>query len=160
MCVVVKGFDPRLVQKGTPPHSWLEGVGWTHLPALPPPQQKGDTMTHTAAAKALGDQVRSIRTARGWSQKELSRRAGMSLEAVRKIEAGAVSAYLKTVARLAAALDIYLGDLVRGYELQPSLISEIERKRGQFDMMLDQLSDSKRQCALDIVARIVQEESE
>ncbi len=65
-------------------------------------------------AFGLGEQVRTLREARGLSQQDLARRAGPSQPAIARLEAGGVDPRLETLRRLSRALD---ADLV--LQLQP-----------------------------------------
>lgn len=60
--------------------------------------------------KTLGDRIRFFRNDRGWSLEELSRRAGMSKDALWKIETDQVRQPY-TLARIAAALDVPISEL-------------------------------------------------
>jgi transcriptional regulator with XRE-family HTH domain len=54
----------------------------------------------------MGKTVRQIRRAKGLSQAELAKRAGLSREYVNKIEAGKYDPPLSTINALAKALDV------------------------------------------------------
>jgi ribosome-binding protein aMBF1 (putative translation factor) len=53
----------------------------------------------------LGTTVRGLRDAKGWSQTQLAREAGMTQSAVARFEAGATVPTLPVLQRLARALD-------------------------------------------------------
>ncbi|MEU1982528.1 MULTISPECIES: helix-turn-helix domain-containing protein [Nocardia] len=59
-------------------------------------------------AYELGKKVREAREARGWTQAELARRAGMKQHAVSRFEAGDVVPTLTTLDRIASALESHL----------------------------------------------------
>lgn len=59
----------------------------------------------------LPEQVRQWRTYRGLTQTELEQRAGLSHNAISRIETGAVSPRLETVERIAAALELDVAEL-------------------------------------------------
>jgi transcriptional regulator with XRE-family HTH domain len=59
----------------------------------------------TRLAYELGRVVRELRQARGWSQTELARAAGMTQSAVARFEAGGTVPTLPVLERLAKALD-------------------------------------------------------
>ena len=64
-----------------------------------------------AAAKfafELGERVRNLREERGWSQKELAKRTGMSQPAVARFEAGGTTPTLAVLDRMARAFDMRL----------------------------------------------------
>ncbi|MEV7805929.1 helix-turn-helix transcriptional regulator [Microbispora sp. NPDC088329] len=56
-------------------------------------------------AYELGKTVRAMREARGWSQSDLARTAGMTQSAVARFEAGGTVPTLPVIERLASALD-------------------------------------------------------
>ena len=57
-------------------------------------------------ARQMGKTVRRIRLAKGDSQVELAKRAGLSREYINKIEAGKYDPPLSTINALAKALDV------------------------------------------------------
>src|SRR4051812_40534158 len=57
--------------------------------------------------------LRALRGARGWSLATLAARAGLSKTIVAKIESGDGNPSLETLLRLAGALDITIGSLLR-----------------------------------------------
>jgi transcriptional regulator with XRE-family HTH domain len=56
-------------------------------------------------AYLLGGAVRDLREAKGWSQTQLAREAGMTQPAVARLEAGGTIPTLPVLQRLARALD-------------------------------------------------------
>jgi transcriptional regulator with XRE-family HTH domain len=60
---------------------------------------------------ALGERIRHLRKARGKSLKELSTDTGLSISFVSQIERGLSSASVRTLARLADALEVGIGEL-------------------------------------------------
>lgn len=67
-----------------------------------------------AFAAAAGKQLRAIREKKGISQEALSEKAGYYRTYVGHIETGRYSPSLHTMWRLAHAMDMDLGDLLRG----------------------------------------------
>ena len=59
----------------------------------------------TRLAFELGEAVRELRLARGWSQAELASAAGMTQSAVARFEAGGTVPTLPVLGRIARALD-------------------------------------------------------
>ncbi|MFI7528189.1 multiprotein-bridging factor 1 family protein [Nocardia salmonicida] len=59
-------------------------------------------------AYQLGEKVREAREARGWTQTELAKRAGMKQNAISRFEAGDGVPTLQTLDRLVSALDVHL----------------------------------------------------
>ncbi len=60
---------------------------------------------------ALGERIRHLRKARGKSLKDLSIETGLSISFVSQIERGLSSASVRTLARLADALEVGIGEL-------------------------------------------------
>ncbi len=78
-------------------------------------------------AEAFAEQLRDARKAKGWSQRDLSQKAGATQTHISKIESGAVDMRLSTLAELARLLDLDVV-LVPRSALPPvqSLIREAE----------------------------------
>ncbi len=66
----------------------------------------------TPTARQMGKTVRQIRQAKGLSQAELAKRAGLSREYINKIEAGKYDPPLSTITALAEALGVTAGKLM------------------------------------------------
>jgi transcriptional regulator with XRE-family HTH domain len=64
--------------------------------------------------REFGDRVRAARLERGNSQEQLAELAGLHRTYVGHVERGAVTPTLDTIVRIAAALSLDAGDLVRG----------------------------------------------
>jgi len=56
--------------------------------------------------QALGQHVRSLRRARGLTQENLASRAGLSVDAVRRMEAGLYSPSMRTLTKLCHGLGL------------------------------------------------------
>jgi transcriptional regulator with XRE-family HTH domain len=63
--------------------------------------------------KELGRRVRELRHARGWTQTELAARVGVKQSAIGKIERGESDIPVTTLTRLAEALGVSPGSLLR-----------------------------------------------
>ena len=69
-------------------------------------------MTEPIAHRQLvGENIRSLRKARGWSQEELGEHAELSYKFIGEIERGAVNPSLDSLAGIAAALNIEISKL-------------------------------------------------
>lgn len=69
-------------------------------------------MTEPIAHRQLvGENVRSLRKARGWSQKELGEKADLSYKFIGEIERGTVNPSLDSLSGIASALDIEISKL-------------------------------------------------
>jgi transcriptional regulator with XRE-family HTH domain len=81
-------------------------------------------------AERLGATVAEIRGRAGLSQGDVAERAGLHPTAVGLIERGERTAQIDTLVRLAGALEVEAGDLLRGIEWVPPP----PRKPGRFDI--------------------------
>jgi transcriptional regulator with XRE-family HTH domain len=76
----------------------------------------------------LGSRVRERRTALGFSQENLAHRAGVSLNAVHKLEAGRITdPHFSTLSGIARALDTTVAELV-GEEVRPKVLRPRSRE--------------------------------
>lgn len=75
---------------------------------------------------AVGARIRSVRKARGTTQVELAEASSLKQSFVSRVEAGVQNLELRTLARIAHALDTTMEELVAGVEVDPSRL----RKRG------------------------------
>ena len=66
--------------------------------------------------REFGDRVRARRLALGLSQEALAHESGLQRAYIGQVEAGQRNVALTNLARLAAALDADLGDLLNGLE--------------------------------------------
>jgi transcriptional regulator with XRE-family HTH domain len=62
----------------------------------------------------IGDRTRTIRERNGYSQEYVARAADVSTSTIQRLETGRNVPSLDTLIRVAAALDVSLGDLVNG----------------------------------------------
>ena len=66
--------------------------------------------------RALGDRVRGFRHGLGLSQEQLALKAGINRTYIASLEAGRRNPSIDLIARLAFALEVDAGDLVRGLQ--------------------------------------------
>lgn len=78
------------------------------MPSAPPPD-----VWVLARRRAVGSQIRAARLHANLTQERLAERAGMDRQAVNRIEQGHASPILDNLIRIAYALGVPLGDLVR-----------------------------------------------
>ncbi len=76
------------------------------------------------AASRLGANLRRIREERGFSQEQISERAGCAVRHVQRIESGTVNVSLRLLTALAAAVDTDVGELLAA----PEKPSKAERR--------------------------------
>jgi transcriptional regulator with XRE-family HTH domain len=75
-------------------------------------------------ARRFGEYLRALREERELTQSELAVRAGMAVDSVRRIERGQLSPSLRSVAKLAAGMEISLHSLFGGYEAPSSFLAD------------------------------------
>ncbi|HYO67038.1 MAG TPA: helix-turn-helix transcriptional regulator [Archangium sp.] len=64
----------------------------------------------------FGNHLRRLRTAQKLTQEQLAERSGLSVDAIRRIERGAFSPSLETLAKLTGGLDVSLKTLFQTFE--------------------------------------------
>ena len=74
-----------------------------------PPRAK---VSRTSESIAVGERLRELRTAHGWTQEQLAEAAGMNWLQVGHIERGASDPKLSTILKLARALCVPPADLL------------------------------------------------
>jgi len=65
--------------------------------------------------KILGGNIRAHRRALGWSQEKLAEKAELHRNYIGDIERGEENVSVDALVRIAAALKVQVGDLVRGF---------------------------------------------
>lgn len=68
--------------------------------------------TSSARQPGLGKRIREIRLARGITQRELGRRSGLAVPFISRVENDRTEPSVRTLERVALALDVALGDLI------------------------------------------------
>jgi transcriptional regulator with XRE-family HTH domain len=76
------------------------------------------------SAGRFGQYIRTLREERGLTQSELALRAGLAVDSVRRIERGQLSPSLRSVAKLAAGMEISLHSLFGGYEAPGAYLAD------------------------------------
>lgn len=84
--------------------------------------------------RRLAGQIRETRRARGWTQAELTERAGLPPRRVSAIEDGGAAPTLRTLLRVAAALDVALIVRLAPYS---ALVDEVI----EFDLVVPAFAD-------------------
>jgi transcriptional regulator with XRE-family HTH domain len=67
-----------------------------------------------SVVEEFGVRVRKARDSRGWTQEELATRTGLAMVQISRIERGKREVRLTTLLRLAKALGVPAGDLLKG----------------------------------------------
>ncbi len=94
-------------------------MGWWATAGVsrqPDRQGGGSDKGRSARQVAFGDRVRQHRQHHGWSQETLAHEAGINRSYIASLEAGRRNPSLDLMARLAAALGVDLGELVKGLQ--------------------------------------------
>jgi len=79
--------------------------------------------------KNVGDRIKQTRVAAGLSQEGFAKAAGMSAGFVWRIEEGRQNLGLKSLARVAFALNVSMADLLSGIDADPSSLGPRPYKR-------------------------------
>lgn len=106
-------------------------------------------------AKQVGEQIRRLRRQRGLTQRQLAERAGLfdvgELERGYKVKGGdAVNPHLQTLSKIAAALDVTLGELF-GHDPPDEVATHIA------ELLVSQNPRVKRQATRIIQVLVAQE---
>jgi transcriptional regulator with XRE-family HTH domain len=94
------------------------------------PTADSPTSTPSSLAASVGASIRQLRTAQGLTLADVAARANISQAMLSRLETGAVSPSLETVAALAAALGADLPALFRGIETQASDAQLVRKGEG------------------------------
>ena len=87
--------------------------------------------------------VRELRASRGLTQEQLCEAAGVSVDAVNRIENGTRVPTITTLANLAAALGVEVSDLVRTEALPPARFKPpVQRIVAQLAAQTDEVQDA------------------
>lgn len=70
------------------------------------------TQTRYASAERCGARVRALREEREWSTTLLAKKAGFSQQQICQVELGKINTPIETLARIADALGVELGELI------------------------------------------------
>lgn len=93
-----------------------------------------------------GDQIRALREDRGYTLQEMARRANLSVSYVSEIERGSKRPSLKSIEKLAAALNVSKSRLVWGEltDVGLSLGEKMRLVRGEKNLSMQELADKAR----------------
>lgn len=67
----------------------------------------------------FGKHLRVLRRSRGWTQEALAKRSELSVDGIRRLEAGGFSPSLSTLEKLSLALGIRLSTIIAALETSP-----------------------------------------
>lgn len=114
-----------------------------------------------SAAKLLGNRIRSLRTAMGVSQEELSFKAGISAAHLGQIERAVKKPTIETIGKIAYALDVPIVNLFES-ESDPAAASENSAIINKIIAQLSSMSESQQRDVLRLIKvfRHFQEQSE
>jgi transcriptional regulator with XRE-family HTH domain len=103
----------------------------------------------------LGERVRLLRQARGWTQEDLGERAALSYKFVGQIERGRGNPSIETLQRLSGALGVDVTELFgspgfvareEGYSLTPEELSRVREALDSAGGVLKRLASSRRKA--------------
>lgn len=101
----------------------------------------------------LGERVRALRQARGWTQEDLGERAAISYKFVGQIERGDGNPTIETLQRLTRALDVDVTELFgwsaplareTEYTLTADELTQVREALGSANGILEQLVKPRR----------------
>lgn len=126
---------------------------------VPPPPETGEPSAEGSTTRfnlydAVAARIRELRMARGWSQDRLALEAGLSKDAVSRIERGERSARLDTLERLGAAVGLSLPKLVDFGETTPQP-QERDGRVIALQRLLDQLDPRVGTLVVNLVRGLV-----
>lgn len=75
------------------------------------PTRRRASFSESAIQRAFGRRVHELRTARGWTQEKLVDRTGLDRAFISQIENGHRNPGLLTIAKIALAFDVEIGEL-------------------------------------------------
>jgi transcriptional regulator with XRE-family HTH domain len=84
-----------------------------------------------------------IRKERGWSQRELSKRAGVNAATVNHAETGKRTPETHTLQKLAKALDVDISDLLGATRSQDGLVTFIEQQIKLATQVIEAIEDAE-----------------
>ncbi|MGB9860402.1 MAG: helix-turn-helix domain-containing protein, partial [Moorellaceae bacterium] len=103
-------------------------------------QEENGGASGVAEGTRLGAKLRRLREQKGLTLNELSRRSGVSLAHISEIERGRSTASLKTLEKLAAALEVSTSSLLQ-VKRGESLGSKLRRLREKMGLTQKELAD-------------------
>lgn len=96
----------------------------------------------------IGDNVRALRKAQGWTQEQLGEQAEMSYKALGEIERGEVSPSLNSLLKIANALQIQISELFLNDEVLVLTKGGVTEVNVAVDTLNRVLSSARRREAL------------
>jgi len=120
----------------------------------------GENSTYGRALPDLGNQVRKWRLAKKMTQAELEEQAGLSHNAVSRIECGNVSPKIETLDRISKSLDISIEQLQ--FQIPPTRVAESQRdyvadkQLQKLISALEKIPEPKRGNLLSTILQLVQ----
>lgn len=98
--------------------------------------------------QVIGENVRALRKARGWTQEELGEQADMSYKALGEIERGEVNPSLNSLLKIANALQIQISELFLNDEVLVLTKGGVAEVNAAMDTLNRVLSTARRREAL------------
>lgn len=104
-------------------------------------------------SRQLGSRIAQRRTSKGWSQREVGRRAGIHSTRLSRIERGGVKPRLEELVALHGALGMGLDEMVFGTEA--SAAGAEERVAGELRDLIETMPPEDREAVLRILRTLV-----
>ena len=92
---------------------------------------------HAAIVRVFAERLRSVRTSKGMTQRELAERAHVTLSYVSRLEAGAAAPGIDLLERLARALQVALTELLPASALPDSVDAFRKIVKEQFNAVVE-----------------------
>ena len=96
-----------------------------------------------ALRQLVGENIRLLRKARGWSQEDLGEQADLSYKFVGEIERGAVNPSLDSLTRIANALAVEITELFLSEGLIVLTYDDVARIESSLDVLTNVLGTAK-----------------
>lgn len=100
-----------------------------------------------ALRQLVGENVRSLRRAKGWSQEELGEKAELSYKFLGEVERGAVNPSLDSLGKIAKALSIEVAELFLCSGLTVLTHDEVARVESSIEVLKSVLGSVKSRWA-------------
>ena|ERR1039457_3647689 len=100
-----------------------------------------------ALRQLVGENIRLLRKARGWSQEDLGEQADLSYKFVGEIERGAVNPSLDSLTRIANALAVEITELFLSEGLIVLTYDDVARIESSLDVLTNVLGTAKTKAS-------------
>lgn len=102
----------------------------------------------------IGERIKNIRSAKGFSQKQVALALEMDQSQYSRIENGKTDPYFSTIDKIAGALGVQLGDLLAPDDVFKD-VNSYDKSLIERIQLIDQLEDEEKRCIFSIVDGLV-----